>query len=451
MGTDIQLRSVWQHHQDRQQFVDAGIQLRNGNMVELGGGAPTQYLYDETGGGALADSQAQGYAFAQIPLPGGAMANYSGGALSTYLHADWLGSIRFVSTPGRGMYSDLARAPFGEEYALKGAPYEPFAGMLQQLQGDLFDTHYREYHPTQGRWITPDPAGLAAVDPSNPQTWNRYAYVLNNPLSNTDPTGMDGCQNGADGSDYDCSVSTNNESSGSSGAGDQPWWSGGVLNLGAIPAGYSGPLGGGYYWSNGYLGFLSSSATSSSATSSSGTSSSGTSSLATKSTAASSRTTGGSSRVRAVGTAIGNAWLTATTPISHTADWVENHPLITFPMAILALLDGKSGPIQEDEEILEEGLPAVEEGVKSAVTSFFDNTRYTNDVLGQMEQGTGEFHSFPEIVRNYESSGTVSNIIGRDGQTRQMLQIPGSYGVYNGNFTFIKEVTVKSTTDFSKN
>ena len=36
----------------------------------------------------------------------------------------------------------------------------------------------------------PDPAGLGAVDPTNPQSWNRYAYVLNNPLSSVDPTGL---------------------------------------------------------------------------------------------------------------------------------------------------------------------------------------------------------------------------------------------------------------------
>ena len=32
----------------------------------------------------------------------------------------------------------------------------------------------RELHPVQGRWISPDPAGLQAVDPARPQTWNRY-------------------------------------------------------------------------------------------------------------------------------------------------------------------------------------------------------------------------------------------------------------------------------------
>jgi hypothetical protein len=40
--------------------------------------------------------------------------------------------------------------------------------------------------------MSPDPAGLAAVDPSNPQSWNRYSYVGNNPLNSIDPFGLDG-------------------------------------------------------------------------------------------------------------------------------------------------------------------------------------------------------------------------------------------------------------------
>ena len=44
--------------------------------------------------------------------------------------------------------------------------------------------------PSQGRWISPDPLGVGAVDITTPQSWNRYAYVLNNPLIFTDPLGL---------------------------------------------------------------------------------------------------------------------------------------------------------------------------------------------------------------------------------------------------------------------
>ncbi len=48
----------------------------------------------------------------------------------------------------------------------------------------------RGYHQTEARWLSPDPAGMAAVDIMNPQSWNRYAYVGNNPVSRIDPSGL---------------------------------------------------------------------------------------------------------------------------------------------------------------------------------------------------------------------------------------------------------------------
>jgi RHS repeat-associated protein len=48
----------------------------------------------------------------------------------------------------------------------------------------------RYFSSQYGRFLTLDPAGLGAVDPANPQSWNRYAYVMNNPLAATDPTGL---------------------------------------------------------------------------------------------------------------------------------------------------------------------------------------------------------------------------------------------------------------------
>src|SRR5712691_3367785 len=43
---------------------------------------------------------------------------------------------------------------------------------------------------SEGRWTSPDPAGMGAVSPGDPQTWNRYSYVENNLLSATDPLGL---------------------------------------------------------------------------------------------------------------------------------------------------------------------------------------------------------------------------------------------------------------------
>ena len=81
--------------------------------------------------------------------------------------------------------------PLGEHYHENG--YSGFyAGNLSIWPSfmDGYAATRRLYHYDQGRWVSPDPAGLAAVDFSNPQSWNRYAYVMNNPLSNMDPSGM---------------------------------------------------------------------------------------------------------------------------------------------------------------------------------------------------------------------------------------------------------------------
>jgi hypothetical protein len=45
----------------------------------------------------------------------------------------------------------------------------------------MYDFLYREYAPTQGRWISPDPAGAGAVDPMNPQTFR--VFSIYKPLS----------------------------------------------------------------------------------------------------------------------------------------------------------------------------------------------------------------------------------------------------------------------------
>jgi RHS repeat-associated protein len=48
----------------------------------------------------------------------------------------------------------------------------------------------RHYNSNTGRFLSPDPSGLSLANPINPQTFNHYAYVGNNPLSYTDSTGL---------------------------------------------------------------------------------------------------------------------------------------------------------------------------------------------------------------------------------------------------------------------
>ena len=102
--------------------------------------------------------------------------------------------MRFASTvtSPTGEFYDSGIAPYGESYD-SSAPLGTvgvFAGAIQDTIAGMFDTPGREYDTPSGRWLSPDPAGLAAVDLTNPQSLNRYAYVGNNPTSATDPTGL---------------------------------------------------------------------------------------------------------------------------------------------------------------------------------------------------------------------------------------------------------------------
>lgn len=83
-------------------------------------------------------------------------------------------------------------------------------------------------------------------------------------------------------------------------------------------------------------------------------------------------------------------------------------------------------------------LGAASEDVAAPVAEdFFEGTKYSSKVLGQM--GKEDLHGFPESVKAFQDAGQVSRITGGDGIGRDLLKIPGGYKGREGNFEFIKE------------
>ncbi|MBK6277195.1 MAG: RHS repeat-associated core domain-containing protein [Gammaproteobacteria bacterium] len=55
----------------------------------------------------------------------------------------------------------------------------------------LIHMNGRVHDPSLGRMLSPDPI---TQSPENAQDYNRYAYVMNNPLRFVDPSGYEGCE-----------------------------------------------------------------------------------------------------------------------------------------------------------------------------------------------------------------------------------------------------------------
>jgi RHS repeat-associated protein len=154
---------------------------------------PNDYIYDI--GGHI------------VGIPGSRNELYVGNRhLGTYVfsttyfvHSDWLGTERARSSATGAPYETATSLPFGDALTSAGGS-DPsplhFTGLQRDSESNLDHTLFRQYSSSLGRWMHPDPAGLAAVDPANPQSWNRYSYVGNNPCSRIDPLGLDQCNLG---------------------------------------------------------------------------------------------------------------------------------------------------------------------------------------------------------------------------------------------------------------
>ena len=109
--------------------------------------------------------------------------------------ADHLGTSRKVEEIASGATTailsyDADFYPFGRENAFtnNSGPIYKFTGKIRDAESGLDDFGARYNSSNLGRFMSSDPLGGHQIDP---QTLNKYAYVRNNPLNLTDPTGLD--------------------------------------------------------------------------------------------------------------------------------------------------------------------------------------------------------------------------------------------------------------------
>lgn len=76
------------------------------------------------------------------------------------------------------------------EYGADDGIRQKFTGQIRDTETNLDYYGARYYNSQHGRFTSVDPEN-AGADPSDPQSWNGYAYARNNPLKYSDPDGRE--------------------------------------------------------------------------------------------------------------------------------------------------------------------------------------------------------------------------------------------------------------------
>jgi RHS repeat-associated protein len=171
-----------------------------GRMMSASGGfayGGTSFLYDGDGRRVRKATSGGETIVYVYDASGKLVAEYSdnptqGG--TSYPTADHLGSTRVVTAQNQVIKARHDYLPFGEElYAGRsgfggGSIKQKFTGYEHDDETALDFAQARYYSSVLGRFTSPDLL-MRSASISSPQSFNRYSYVSNNPLSFNDPTG----------------------------------------------------------------------------------------------------------------------------------------------------------------------------------------------------------------------------------------------------------------------
>ena len=104
-----------------------------------------------------------------------------------FYHLDHLGTPRVITDVGGQPVSKHKYLPFGEELTPPpSANTHKFTGHERDAESGQDYMFARYYSSSLDRFLSVDRDG---ANPANPQSWNKYAYALNNPIKFLDSTG----------------------------------------------------------------------------------------------------------------------------------------------------------------------------------------------------------------------------------------------------------------------
>ncbi len=126
-------------------------------------------------------------------------------AATYFFHTDHLGTPQVLSDKDQNVVWQGEYSPFGGVTETVGAVEQNlrFPGQYFDVETKLHYNYFREYDSETGRYLTPDPLGVAGLIDAlgddftghgvdldfTGQDTNLYAYVRNNPLLYSDPEG----------------------------------------------------------------------------------------------------------------------------------------------------------------------------------------------------------------------------------------------------------------------
>ena len=117
--------------------------------------------------------------------------NGSGGETLEFQHPDRLGTKLITNNTANTSF-EQSTLPFGTalDAETSGTTNQRFTSYDRSAVANLDYAVNRSYSPAQSRFTSVDPIGMSATSIGNPQSMNLYAYVQNNPIDYTDPSGL---------------------------------------------------------------------------------------------------------------------------------------------------------------------------------------------------------------------------------------------------------------------